>query len=188
MAQRARKKRSRVAPAPAATSVTARALVPYIVGVAGAFVALVALDRLVLRTAVLTPFEGLPPLSPLYAFWMPAWRPTASLFVLVALALVAFAPRLLDVRLSERRFGAILLVLALLAPLALFLVRESPDRLGSQFLIYRGEEYFDDAQRITDFPGFIRHYTEIAPYLSLHGRVHPPGFASFLFLTGRLAG
>jgi hypothetical protein len=137
---------------------------------------------------VLTPFEGRAPLSPLYAFWIPGWRPAAVLFLLLAAFVAAIAPRLLDERWSEARFGGALLALALALPLALFLVREGPDRLGMQFLIYPGEEYFDDARRITDLGGFIRHYPELAPYLSLHGRVHPPGFAVFLFAAARALG
>jgi len=165
-----------------------RQLVPYVVAVGVAFAAFVAFDHFVLRTAILTPFEGRPPLSPLYAFWMPLCRPAAVLFPVVALAVSALVPRLLSERTSAARFGMMLLGLALALPLALFVVRDAVSALGSQFLIYRGEEYFDDARRIVDLGGFIRHYPELAPVLSLHGRVHPPGFACFLYVTGLVAG
>jgi hypothetical protein len=166
----------------------ARALLPWIVGTAVVFLVLVAFDQLVLHVPVLTSFDGRAPLLPLYAFWMPEYRTPAVIFIVLALAIAAIVPRLLDQRTSDARFGAGLLTAAVALPVALFLIRENLDRLGSQFLIYPGEEYFDDARRTIDLAGFWRHYAELAPYLSLHGRVHPPGFASLLFLVGRVAG
>ena len=184
--KRTRPARVKVAAKTALRGETARALWPSLVRTALAFVALIALDRLVLHTGVLTTFQGLEPLSPLYAFWMPRVRPAAVLFVLLALSCAFLMPRLISQRVSTMWFAVSLLILSLALPLALFLVRDDIVQLGSQFLIYRGEEYFDDARRITDLKEFIRHYTDIAPQLSLHGRVHPPGFAAFLYMIGRL--
>jgi len=188
MSRRGKKRRLIVAPPETPPQLEARSCVPWVAGVCLAFGAFVAIDQLVLRTAVLTTFEGHLPVSPLYAFWMPECRVAAVFFVVLALATSALLPRLLDHRTSDVWFGTALFALALSLPFALFLIREGSVMLGSQFLIYRGEEYFDDARRILDLPEFIRHYTEVAPQLSLHGRVHPPGFASLLFLIGQVAG
>ena len=168
--------------------VTGRELLPWVVGTALAFVALIALDQAVVHTAVLTPFQGLDALSPLYAFWMPRFRPAAVLFVLLALSWAFWLPALVSSRISGMWFGTSLLMLSVALPLALFLVRDDPGRIGSQFLIYRGEEYFDDALRIADLKAFLRNYTALTPQLSLHGRTHPPGFATFLYMVGRIAG
>ncbi len=145
-----------------------------------------ALDQLVLHPGVLTSFHGLEPLSPLYAFVIPEFRPAAALFVLLAVSCGLFLPRLISPRVSTPWFAAGLFILSLTLPLTLFLVRNDLAQLGSQFLIYPGEEYFDDAARIIDLGQFVRHYTELAPQLSLHGRVHPPGFATFLFAVGHV--
>src|SRR5262245_38804233 len=99
-----------------------------------ALAALWAIDFFFLRPAVLTPFEGRPPLTPLYAFWLPALRPQLAAFAALAAAVVLLAPRLLD--LPPRSFAAALALLALALPLALFLVRDDLPALGAQFTIY----------------------------------------------------
>ena len=167
--------------------VTSRGLLPWILGTLLAFVALIALDQGVLHTRVLTPFHGLEPLSPLYAFWAPLFRPGAVIFALLALSRVFLVPRLIGARVSTMGFAAALMIMSLALPPALFFVRDDPAGLGSQFLIYPGEEYFDDAARIIDLKAFVRHHTELAPRLSVHGRTHPPGFAAFLFVVGHVA-
>jgi hypothetical protein len=165
-----------------------RALLPWVIGVGLAFAALVAIDQFALHIPVLTTFDDNPPLSPLYAFWMPELNASAVLFLVSALAFGALVPRLLAKRTSDTWFGVALLAFSIALPLALFLARENAGRLGSQFLIYRGEEYFDDALGVRDLAGFLRGYTTLAPQLSLHGRVHPPGFAALLVVVSRLVG
>jgi hypothetical protein len=177
--------RARRTDGPQPPVVTARQLLPWLLGTAVAFAALVALDQLVLHPGVLTTFRRIQPLSPLYAFLIPRFRLSALLFVLLAGSCAVLLPWLISLRVSARWFAAVLLLLSLALPLALFLVREDLPRLGSQFLIYRGEEYFDDARRVTALGDFLARYTELAPKLSLHGRVHPPGFATFLYAIGR---
>jgi hypothetical protein len=167
-------------------AVKAGMLWPWVCGTALVFVALVAVDQFVLHPGVLTSFHGLEPLSPLYAFFIPEFRPAAAFFVLLAVSCGLFLPRLISPRVSTPWFAAGLFILSLTLPLTLFLVRDDLAQLGSQFLIYPGEEYFEDAARIIDLGQFVRHYTELAPQLSLHGRVHPPGFATFLFAVGHV--
>jgi len=134
--KKARHARARVGGETALRVVTAHVLLPWVIGTALVFVALVALDQLILHTNVLTSFRGLSPLSPLYAFWMPEFRPAAVLFVLLALPCTFLLPRLVGSRTSTAHFAASLLILSLALPLALFLVREEPVQIGSQFLIY----------------------------------------------------
>jgi hypothetical protein len=85
----------------AAPVVTPRVLLPWMLAMALALLAWIAVDRQVLHTSVLTSFQGLEPLSPLYAFWMPVFRPAAFLFVLLALSWAFWLPRLISSRISE---------------------------------------------------------------------------------------
>ena len=151
--------------------------------------ALWALDHLVIDVNVLTTFKGQQPLSPLYAFWRPVFRPLGFLFLAVCAALGVVLPRCVrPKRVSRTWFQVILIALALLVPFLLFLVRDSAASLGGNFLIYRGEEYYEDALRIRDLPGFLTHYVDLIPSLSSHGRTHPPGNAAFLYLVGKVLG
>jgi hypothetical protein len=166
-------------------ALTARTLWPWLLGTSLALVALVALDQFVLHPGVLQTFQELKPLSPLYAFWMPELRGTAVLFVLLAFSCAFLVPRLISPRMSAKWFAASLLVLSLALPAALFLVREDFLQIGSQFVsYYPGDEFLNDARRTVNLGRFIRHYTQLVPQLSLHGRVHPPGLTAFLFLVG----
>jgi len=108
---------------------------PWVGGTALAFVGFVALDQLVLHPGVLTSFHGLEPLSPLYAFVMPEFRPAAALFVLLAVSCGLFLPRLISPRISTSWFAVGLFILSLALPVTLFLVRDDFAQLGSQFLI-----------------------------------------------------
>jgi hypothetical protein len=164
----------------------ARAAAKAMLASALALAALWAIDFFLMRPAVLTPFEGRAPLTPLYAFWLPALRPQLVVFAALAAAIVLLAPRLVD--LPARTFALALALLALALPLALFLVRDDLPALGAQFTIYPGEEFFDDAARIGDPWLFLRHFVELMPRLSLHGRHFPPGHALLLFVTRSVAG
>jgi hypothetical protein len=73
-------------------------------------------------------------------------------------------------------------------PLALYLVRSEPSRLGSEFVYYEGDEFYFDARRILDWEGFLRNYVAIMPRISLHGQHFPPGHALLLFAVGRAFG
>ena len=107
--------------------------------------------------------------------------------MLLAVSCGLCLPRFISPRISTPWFAVGLFsILSLALPLTLFFVRDDFAQLGSQFLIYPGEEYFEDAARIIDLGQFVRHYTELAPQLSLHGRVHPPGFATFLYGVGHV--
>jgi hypothetical protein len=148
-----------------------------------------ALDLLVLKTPVLTPFGDLPALTPLYAFFVPSVRWTVLLFPLLAGLLACFAPRWADPkRVGRTRFAALLLTAALLLPSGLFLVRDAPAQLGGQLTIYPGEEVYYDSLGIEGIGDFWRGYVERMPRLSLHGKHFPPGHATWIWLLGRIAG
>jgi hypothetical protein len=145
-----------------------------------------ALDSFVLRTPVLTPFVAggvrLPAATPLYAFWLPALRPAALLFVACAGALVWLGPRLCDPQ--RTRNGVFALALASAAwilPLTLFLVRQPLHELGALLTLYPDEEVVYDALRIHAYLPFLEHYVEGMPGLSLHGKHFPPGHASVAY-------
>jgi len=148
-----------------------------------------ATDLLLLDTGVLTTFRGQQAASPVYAFWRPLLRPAGALFVVACVVLGCWTPRLLETgRTPKWLFLTVLATASLLLPFTLFLVRAPAARLGGQFQIYRGEEYFEDAMGIRDLGGFLARYTELTPQLSTHGRTHPPGNAAYLYLTSRVFG
>jgi len=158
---------------------------------AGVLGALWALDVYVLRTRVLTVFRGLMPLTPLYAFWNPLLRPSALPFAAAATLVVAVAPALADPRRTSRAgFLAALLALAFLLPATLFLVRQPWGMLGSQFVVYPGEEFIADADRIQDLRTFLATYVDAMRehLLSLHGAHFPPGHAVLLYGVRRAFG
>lgn len=147
------------------------------------------LDLYVLRTGLLTRFRGQDPLTPLYTFWIPVVRPTVILFPIVAALFVWIAPRLVDPeRTSRARFALILPLAAVSLAFALFLVREAPGDLGTQWRVYRNEEFWHDALRITDVRAFLAHHVELMPRLSTHGRHYPPGNAALLYGVTRAFG
>jgi hypothetical protein len=161
------------------------------------FVALVALclaavwafDVFVVRTHLLATWKGEPALVPLYAFFSPAWSARWIVFAAAAALFVRFAPRAIDPeRCSRVRFLLVLLAVAVALPLALFAGRQDPSELGRQFVYYQNDEFYYDARRIADAPGFLAHYVEAMPELSLHGRHFPPGNALLLYLVGRVFG
>src|SRR5436305_11928564 len=131
--------------------------------------------------------------TPIYAILKPRAIATAFLFPLLAGAFVLLAPRLADpARTSRRAFVASLLAAAVLLPLALYCVRETPATLGQQFTLYVNEEFFQDAARLASSGAsgreFVAHYVEIMPQLSLHGRHFPPGHALLLYGIAQVFG
>ena len=150
-------------------------------------------DLLVLKIPVLTPLDtpegSQASLSPIYAFFQPAWRWTALLFPLCAGMLIWRAVGLADPQQTSRRWFTLLLVaVSLLLPLCLFLVRELPSNLGSNLTYYQNEEVYDDARKITDLADFYRRYVQLIPQLSLHGQHFPPGHATLLFVLAKAFG
>jgi hypothetical protein len=145
-----------------------------------------AFDLFVLRTPVLTPYltgDGeIPPATPLYAFWLPALRPASVFFVALVLAFAWGAPRLADpARTKSAIFAAALLAAALALPLALFAARAPLTELGALLTLYDDEEVYFDALKIHEYAPFLRHYVELMPQLSLHGKHFPPGHASWIY-------
>jgi hypothetical protein len=152
------------------------------VSLAGAF----AVAHLLLQGRLLAPWQGQAAFAPLYAFVQPVLRPQAILFALLAAALAFAAPILADpLRTSRRSFAMLLLAASVLLPLALHFVRSRFAELGSQFDLYRNEEFLHDARRIADLEGFLDRYVELMPTLSLHGQHFPPGHAVLLHLAAR---
>jgi len=147
------------------------------------------LDVFVLATDMLATVQSRPALTPLYAIWMPAARPTAWVFALVAVAATVLMPRCADPdRTSSRAFAAALVVAAAVLAWALFLVRDPTGACGAQFEYYAHEEFWQDARTITDLRGFVAHHVELAPQLSTHGRHFPPGHTVLLHLLQRAFG
>jgi hypothetical protein len=153
------------------------------------------LDFAAFRPPFPTGYQGRAALAPLYAFPIPVLRVQAIAFVVLACALLRASDRLADLsRTSARTFGAALFAAAIVLPLALFWTRQDLRELGSQFEIYRGDEFLLDARRIGS-PGsfgslgaFLANYVRNMPNLSLHGSHFPPGHAVLLFLVGKAFG
>jgi hypothetical protein len=151
--------------------------------------ALWAFDHFVVATRILATRGGQQPAVPLYAFWDPSFRWQAIAFVAAACAFVALAARIADpARTSRRAFVIACAVAGIVLPLALYLVRSDPSRLGSEFVYYQDDEFFFDARRILDAAGFLRNYVAIMPRISLHGQHFPPGHALLLYAVGQVFG
>jgi hypothetical protein len=143
--------------------------------------ALWALDLYVLRTTLLTTRKGQPPLTPLYAFFDPAWSSRAFLFVGLAAVGAWFAPRVADpTRVSRAIFVLLLAASAVALSVALFVVRQPLGDLGAQSVIFEYQDFLQDSARVGDVPTFLREYVVNMPALSLHGQHYPPGPAIFL--------
>ena len=148
-----------------------------------------ALDFAVFQPPFPVGYQGRAALAPLYAVAMPVLRVQALLFAVFAFALVRTSARLADPeRTGRRAFGAILFLASIVLPLALFWVRQDLAELGSQFEIYRGDEFLGDARRIDSIAAFLAGYVESMPGLSLHGSHFPPGHAVALYLVGKVFG
>ncbi len=153
------------------------------------------LDFAVFRPPFPTGYQGRAALAPLYAFPIPVLRVQAIAFAAIAFLLLRASDRLADpARTRPRAFGAALFAAAILLPLALFWTRQDLGELGSQFEIYRGDEFLLDARRIGS-PGafgslgaFLANYVRSMPSLSLHGSHFPPGHAVLLFLVAKVFG
>lgn len=147
------------------------------------------LDLAVFRPPFPVGYQGRAALAPLYAFASPVLRVQAIAFALLAFALVRSAGRLSDPeRTRPRAFGGILFGASILLPLALFWVRQDLSDLGSQFEIYRGDEFLLDARRIDSIGAFLAGYVRNMPNLSLHGSHFPPGHALLLYAVGKIFG
>jgi hypothetical protein len=147
------------------------------------------LDFAVFRPPFPVGYQGRAALAPLYAFPIPVLRVQALAFAVLAFALLRASVRLSDPsRTRARTFGAVLFAAAILLPLALFWTRQDLAELGSQFEIYRGDEFLLDARRIGSLGAFLANYVRNMPSLSLHGSHFPPGHAVLLFLVGKLLG
>ena len=147
------------------------------------------LDFAVFRPPFPVGYQGRAALAPLYAFPIPVLRVQAIAFVALAFALLRASDRLADPsRTPSRAFGATLFAAAVLLPLALFWTRQDLGELGSQFEIYRGDEFLLDARRIGSIGAFLANYVREMPNLSLHGSHFPPGHALLLFLVGKVFG
>jgi Dolichyl-phosphate-mannose-protein mannosyltransferase len=136
-------------------------------------------------TFILTPFEGSPPLAPLYAFF----RPDLSLHLITALLVLAGGIVACG-RLRRHRRGLFLVAALLFAVSFRFAVHAARDGTlpGREFLTYEGEDVIFDVGRIDSAWDFLRDYTALQPRLSLHGRTKPPGFALMHYAIMKMFG
>jgi hypothetical protein len=176
--------------APDARRVGSRRLALALIAASAALAVLWALDPFIIRTNVLTRYNELSAVAPIYAFWQPILRWQAIVFLLLCAGAVGFVPMLLR-RAKPWQFGVTIALAAILLPLALFAVRKPVGELGAQFQIYPKEEYLYDARRIDNLlgglPAFLRRYVKLVrePSVSTHGATHPPGNAALLYLIGK---
>ena len=125
-------------------------------------------------TFVLTPFEGRPPVAPLYAFFLPAVTPWVVLALAFAVAAVWLASR----RAPSSTPAFLVSAVVVAAGLALSVhAARSGGLPGRELAFYQGEEVIEDARVFESAGELLRGYNERQPRLSLHGRVRPPGAA-----------
>lgn len=117
----------------------------------------------------------LQPLSPLYAFFLPAVTPW------LAGAIVAIAAGVWIARTIGRRRTGLFLLVAVVWATALNLAvhgARSGTLPAKELAFYMNEEILSDALAIGSSPiTLLGTYCERQPALSIHGRTKPPGFA-----------
>ena len=156
-------------------------------GAAGFLALLFALKVLPL----LTPAMGLLRRDFLFPLWA-LWRRGDGVWWLlpvfaVGLALAALAARPGSRRLSPGVFAALTMAGAALLWLSLSLTNGGwPQGLIEPML--RGADYYVDVERFTSPADIWRHYVARQGSLSLHGRTHPPGALTLLWILDQAAG
>ncbi|MBI4169704.1 MAG: hypothetical protein HY510_07180 [Acidobacteria bacterium] len=136
-------------------------------------------------TFILTPFQEMPPLAPVYGFFLPRSTYLAFLPLLILAAGV-----LIWRGLSERKEILFLCLAVVFSAGLRFSVHaaRTASLPGREFLTYPGEDVIYDVARIASPADFLRDYTRLQPRLSLHGRTKPPGFALMHFVINRWIG
>ncbi len=153
-----------------------------------------AVDVWFIPTRVLTNLGDRPPLSPLYAFWVPVLSPR------VLRPLLACAGYLLWFRVMHRaesrsRGAAAALWLAQLIWFVIIAqlvagVRLPWNDLGASLTFYPGEDFWADVPQVHSPSEFLNQFSYLHRHnkLSLHGRTHPPGHTLFLWCVMRVFG
>lgn len=127
-------------------------------------------------------------LFPLWALWRRgdgAWWLLPAFAVGLGLAALAFRPGCR--RLSPAVFAALTMAGAALLWLSLCLTNGGwPEGLVEPLL--RGADYYVDVERFSSPADIWRHYVARQESLSLHGRTHPPGALTLLWVLDRATG
>jgi hypothetical protein len=136
-------------------------------------------------TFILTPFQEMPPLAPVYGFFLPSCTYLSFLPLLILAAGV-----LIWRRLPERKEILFLCLAVVFSAGLRFSVHAARTATlpGREFLTYPGEDVIFDVTHIESPADFLRDYTRLQPRLSLHGRTKPPGFALMHFVINRWIG
>lgn len=132
---------------------------------------------------ILTRFQGIAPLPPVYGFFLPRATPWMAAAGIVLGLLVGgawwFARE--PSRLRTTRRSTVFWVVCLVCFAFAFRLTVHAGRSGTlpgpELATYAGETVLFDAVEIESAAEFLDRYAEIQPSLSLHGRTKPPGFA-----------
>jgi hypothetical protein len=153
-----------------------------------------AVFRFVLPPRVLTNLDGQPPLSPLYAFWMPVLSPKVLRPILAGAGYVCWF-LVLDrgvsrgARATAGLLFAQIVWLVVLAQLVAG-IRLPLNDLGASMTMYAGEDLWDDVRHVQSPGDFLTEFSSLHRNnkLSLHGKTHPPGHTLFLWIATRVLG
>ena len=130
-----------------------------------------------------------PPVSPLYAFYMPIFSARLLLPVILIIAFLFLFFKFIEK--SDDKQGIKLFVL-LLFTVALRVsfawLRHDFNQMGIELLRYSGESVLFDVPRITNVLEFLRTYPEQMSSLSTNGSHYPPGYALLLKLITAIGG
>lgn len=124
--------------------------------------------------------------NPLYAVLRPVVPNLFSLISFVVLALfVLFIRRALATRTSPLLILLLLTLFSLGLNLSVAMVR-GPEAVAAPFM--RPQEYYSEVAQVNNPVSFIADYPLLSKsFVSIHGRVHPPGPILLLWLVSRLA-
>lgn len=138
--------------------------------------------------------EGLiynhPPISPLYAFFIPAFSFKILLPLFFVILFLFIFHRLKQSTLAQRTSTILLFLFisAILIRASFAWVRHGFAEMGTEFLVYENEDMIFDVPKIGNVFDFLQHYPEKMPTLSLHGSHFPPGYVLLLKGIASLGG
>jgi hypothetical protein len=90
-------------------------------------------------------------------------------------------------QISAAKFLTILILFFIVFSISIALTRDGAYGLYETFM-HSKLDYHGDARKITNVGDFLKNYSELAPTLSQHGTIHPPGYALLHYLFIKLFG
>lgn len=130
--------------------------------------------------------EGLiythPPISPLYAFFIPAlsFKILLPLSVVFLFLVLSVGIRRVSIVAKTATVLIFLLLFSIFIRASFAWLRHGFKEMGTEFLVYENEDVIFDVPKVGNIFEFLQNYPEKIPSLSLHGSHFPPGYVILL--------